>query len=135
MKILTPRVHGYIDYLLVGLFLLAPTLFGFAGTTAATLSYVLAAVHAGLSLATAYPLGIAKLVPFTVHGALEAVIALFLAASPWLFTFSRVLAARNFFIASAIIVVLVWLITDYRAAHTPTASYGHRYGHERRSFS
>lgn len=134
MKILSPRIHGYLDYVLVALFLLAPTLFGFAGA-AATLCYVLAAVQAGMSLLTAYPLGIAKIVPFPVHGALEAAVAVFLFASPWVFNFSYVDAARNFFIASGVLLSLVWIVTDYRAASVPTHSAGIHYGAERRSYS
>lgn len=134
MKILSPRIHGYLDYVLVALFLLAPTLFGFAGV-AATLCYVMAAVQAGMSLLTAYPLGIAKIVPFPVHGALEAAVTVFLFASPWVFNFSYVDAARNFFIASGVLLALVWMVTDYRAASVPTRSAGMHYGAERRSYS
>jgi hypothetical protein len=133
MKILSPRVHGYLDYVVVALFLLAPTLFGFAGT-AATLCYVLAAVHAGLTLLTAVPLGIAKIIPFPVHGALEAAVAVFLLASPWVFNFSYVDAARNFFIASGVLIALVWVVTDYRAASVSTRTVGIGYA-ERRSYS
>lgn len=44
MKILNPRVHGYLDYLLVALFLLAPTLFGMSSVPS-MISYALAVVH------------------------------------------------------------------------------------------
>ncbi|WP_437291377.1 SPW repeat domain-containing protein [Sorangium sp. So ce406] len=131
MKILSPRVHGYIDYAVAALFLLAPSLFGFSGF-AETLCYILGAVHVGMTLLTAYPLGAAKVIPFPVHGALEAVVAVFLVAAPWLFNFDEVNAARNFFLASGVAVALVWLVTDYRSAYTTTAA-GVRPEH--RSFS
>jgi hypothetical protein len=134
MKILSPRVHGYLDYAVVALFLLAPTLFGFAGV-AASICYILAAVHAGMTLLTAFPLGIAKIIPFTVHGALEVGVSLFLLASPWLFGFDYVPAARNFFIASAVALGLVWLATDYRAAQATSVTTRYGIGAERRSFS
>ena len=114
MKLLSPRIHGFIDYAVVALFLLAPTLFGFAGV-AATLCYVLAAVHLVMSLLTAYPLGVVKLVPFPVHGALELAVAVGLVASPWLFGFSAVDAARNFYVAAGVAVSAVWLLTNYVA--------------------
>src|SRR3712207_758289 len=117
VKMLSPRVHGYLDYLYVALLLLAPTLFGFAGI-AASLCYILAALVAGLTLLTAYPLGVAKIIPFPVHGAVEAVSAVFLVASPWLFDFSIVPAARNFFIVAGVLLAVVWLVTDYRAEQT-----------------
>jgi hypothetical protein len=134
MKILSPRVHGYLDYGVVALFLLAPTIFGFAGV-AASICYILAAVQAGMTLLTAFPMGIAKIIPFTVHGALEVGVSLFLLASPWLFGFDYVPAARNFFIASAVALGLVWVATDYRAAQGYSAATRHGVGSERHSFS
>jgi hypothetical protein len=133
MKILSPRVHGYIDYAAVLLLLAAPTLFGFGGV-AATLCYVLAALQGGMSLLTAYPLSVAKIIPFQVHGAIELLAGIFAFVSPWLFGFSHVDAARNFFIVSGVALSIVWLVTDYRSAYT-TTSYGVRYTSERRSFS
>lgn len=134
MKILSPRVHGYLDYGVVALLLLAPSLFGFAGVPA-TICYVLAVTHAAMTLLTAFPLGLAKIIPFSIHGGIEVLASVFLLASPWIFGFSEVIAARNFFIASAVALGVVWLVTDYRSAYSPTTSYGVRYGSERRSFS
>ena len=132
MKILSPRVHGYVDYLVVALFLLAPTLFGFSGVPA-TLAYVLAAVHAGMTLLTAFPLGVAKIIPFPLHGTIEAVVSAFLLASPWLFGFSYDARPRSFYIASAVLVGIVWLITDYRTVPYPTSTGATPYGRERHS--
>ncbi|HKO46420.1 MAG TPA: hypothetical protein VJV79_01775 [Polyangiaceae bacterium] len=115
MKVLAPRTHGFIDYLAVIGLALAPTLFGFAGV-AATLCYVLALVHLAMSLLTAYPLGIAKVIPFSIHGGVEVVVSIFLVTAPWIFGFADVPAARNFFIVSAATLLLVYLLTNYRAA-------------------
>jgi len=114
MKVLNPRTHGIIDYVLVALFALAPTLFGFEGTPQ-TVSYVLAAVHLSMSLLTAYPLGAIKLVPFPIHGAIEVAVAVTLLALPWLLGFSQVEAARNFFLATGALVGVVFLLTNYKA--------------------
>jgi hypothetical protein len=115
MKFLDPRVHGYLDYAAVLLLALAPWLFGFGGA-AATLCYVVAAAQLGMSLLTAYPLGIAKVIPFPIHGGVELVVAIGLVVAPWLFGFDEVNAARNFFIAAGIGLGFVYLVTDYRAA-------------------
>ncbi|MGH8471003.1 MAG: hypothetical protein ACREVJ_00745 [Gammaproteobacteria bacterium] len=56
MEILGPRVHGYLAFSVV-----------------ATVSYALAAIHLVLTLLTAFPSGVVKAIPFTVHGALELV--------------------------------------------------------------
>ncbi|WP_437650605.1 SPW repeat domain-containing protein [Sorangium sp. So ce362] len=133
MKILSPRVHGYIDYAVAALFLLAPSLFGFGGLPE-TLCYILGAVHVGMTLLTAFPLGAAKIIPFPVHGALEAAVAVFLVAAPWLFSFDAASAARNFYLVSGVAIGLVWLVTDYRSAYATTTASG-RYRSEHGSFS
>ena len=115
MKFLNPRVHGYLDYLAVALLALAPTLFGFGGI-AAMLCYALAVAQLGMSLLTAYPLGIKHVIPFTVHGGVEVAVTILLLVAPWLLGFEGNLSARNFFLAAGIGLGLVYLTTDYRAA-------------------
>ena len=122
---LSPKMHGYGDYLIVALFALAPTLFGFSGLPA-VLCYVLAVMQLGMSLLTAYPLGVARIIPFPVHGTVEAIISIVLLAAPYLFGFSEAVRARNFFIVSAIGLFLVWLATNYKAAERPTRGMGMR---------
>lgn len=119
MKILSPRVHGYLDFLVVAVFLLAPALFGLTGAPA-TISYALAAIHLVLTLLTAFPFGIVKVIPFTVHGALELVTAIALVALPWLLGFSAELPARNFYVGAGFVIFVVWLITDYRGLGAAT---------------
>jgi hypothetical protein len=115
---LSPRVHGYFDYGAVVLLVLAPSLFGFGGLPA-VLCYVFAAVLLVLSLITAYPLGAAKVVPFTVHGGIEAVAAPLLILAPFLLGFSTVPAARNFFLIAGVGLGILFLVTNYRAAERP----------------
>ena len=77
-------LHGVVDYtagaVLVTVF---PRLAGISGTRAARQVRTAAAVHAGYSALTKYPLGIVKLIPFQVHLALDAGGALALAATPF----------------------------------------------------
>jgi hypothetical protein len=115
MKFLDPRTHGYVDYLAVALLALAPALFGFTGTPA-VLCYVLAVVQLGMSLVTAYPLSIVKLLPFTIHGGIELATSVFLVVAPWLLGFADMADARNFFIVSGVGLLLVYLLTNYKAA-------------------
>jgi len=117
MKILSPRVHGYLDFVVVAAFALAPTVLGFSKTPA-TIAYALAVIHLLLTLATAFPMGIVKLVPFTVHGAIELVVVFALLGIPFLFGFADEIVARNFFMGFAVVIFLVWLMTDYKAAET-----------------
>jgi hypothetical protein len=115
-RVLNPKVHGIIDYLAVAFLFIAPSLFGFTGTTPATVAYVAGAAQLLLSLMTAYPMGVIRAIPFPVHGGIELTLALGLAASPWIFGYSGIDLIRNLFIATGAAVVLVWATTDYQAA-------------------
>ena len=120
MKLLTPRVHGYLDFVVVIAFALAPSLFGFSPNPA-RVSYALAVVHLLLTLFTRFPAGIVKLVPFPIHGGIEFVVSFVLLALPFVLGFAGELAARNFFLVFGVVVFLVWLVRDYKAADQPTA--------------
>jgi hypothetical protein len=120
-RVLNPRIHGYIDYVIVAVLALAPSVFGFGGIAAA-LCYILAVAQFGMSLLTAYPLGAAKVIPFPVHGGIELAAGIVALVSPWLFRFSNIPAARNFFLVAGISVVIVWGLTNYKAAELPTGT-------------
>lgn len=113
MKVLTPRIHGVVDYLTVVLFVMAPTFFGLSGF-AATLAYLLAAVHLLLTLATAFPFGAVKWIPLPVHGWIELLVALILILAPW-FVAAASDAARFFYVGVGIVILLVWVLTEYHA--------------------
>ncbi len=117
MKLVSARVHGYLDYGLVLVFALAPTMLGLAGT-AANVCYVLAMAHLSLTLMTAHGLGVTRAIPFAVHGAVEAAVAAALLLGPWIV--GRWIgiegAARSFFLAIGALLGIVWLVTDYSDA-------------------
>ena len=113
MKVLSPRGHGYIDYLVVLAFCAAPSVLEFEGTPE-TAAYALAGVHLLLTILTDFPLGLAKLVPFPLHGILEFLVAILLVALPWVLGFHGIEAAKMFYIGAGASVLLVFLITDYR---------------------
>ncbi len=123
-KPLTPRLHGYIDYAAVLAFALAPSLFGFTDTPS-TLCYVLALVHLSITLLTDFPLGLAHLIPFPVHGGIEAGVSVALVAMPWLLGFDGEMAARNFFAMSGGALAVTWLATNYKGVERPFYR-GHR---------
>lgn len=125
LKILSPRIHGVLDYAVVALFLLAPTLFKLEGT-AATVAYVVAGIHLSLTLLTAFPMGVIKLIPFKVHGVIEVAALLGIAAAPWIFGFADNAAPRNFYLAAAALIAGVVVLTNYTAREAaPRAHAGH----------
>ena len=77
-------LHGVVDYT-AGTFLLTafPRLAGIEGTQSAKQVRISAAVHAGYSTITNYPLGIVKVLPYQAHLALDAIGAVALAATPF----------------------------------------------------
>jgi hypothetical protein len=117
MKLLSPKLHGIIDYVSVGGLVLAPTLFGLNGA-AATLAYALAGIHLTMTLLTAFPLGLIKLVPLRLHGVVEIVVGVSLVVAPWVLATTLDLGGtgRVFYTAFGAVLIAVWLITDYSAA-------------------
>lgn len=117
MKILSAKVHGVLDYVVVIVFLAAPKLIGLQGTPA-LLSYALAAVHLMVTVLTDFPLGLVKLIPLPIHGWIELAVAPTLIAVPWVLGFAAVPMARWFYVAAGVVIFLTWLITDYRGQTT-----------------
>ena len=77
-------LHGVVDYTAgATLATVFPRLAGIEGTRSARQIRMAGAIHAGYSALTNYPLGIAKLIPFRAHLALDAAGALALAATPF----------------------------------------------------
>ena len=90
MRFLPTRVHGAIDYMWGIALIAAPWLFGFASGGAAQWVAILFGAGAILySLVTVYELGLLRVIPMSMHLALDGVAGAVLAASPWLFGFSR----------------------------------------------
>ncbi|MEO5798086.1 MAG: hypothetical protein ABIZ70_01390 [Gemmatimonadales bacterium] len=114
MTIINARVHALLDYVVVCLLAVAPTVFHFAGVPA-TLAYALAAVHLVLTLCTDFPGGVLKLVPLSLHGAVEFVVSLALVGAAWILKFSTDINARNFYVGTGVLILLVWLLTDYKS--------------------
>ena len=120
MRLLGPRIHGYVDVAMILIFALAPFVVGLGGPPA-LISWGLALVFLILVVATRYPMGAAKQIPFVAHGIVELVIAVFLAVLPRMGGYAPGSPARRFYWTMAIIIAVVWLITDYRGGEAETA--------------
>lgn len=111
-KPITARIHGVLDYAAVAAFLNAPLVLGFRGTPAAIV-YWLSGIHLLMTGFTNFPLGLFKVIPFRLHGAIDLLAGLLLLVAPWVFGFADVVAARNFFVAMAVITFVIVALTDY----------------------
>ena len=120
MRILSARVHGYLDFLVVAIFVLGPITFGLGGT-AALISYLLAVAHVMLILMTRYPFGLVKSMPLIVHGLIELAVAIFCVLLPYVAGYSPGSPAKRFYVTMAAIIFIVWLLTDYRGTESHIA--------------
>jgi hypothetical protein len=111
---LTAQLHGIIDYATVLLLWLSPSLVPFAPFTA-NFTYTLGGVHLVLTLLTKFPLGVIKLILFSLHGKVELLVSIVLAAvSVYLFTQVGTVDGA-FYLVFAGVVFGLWKLTDYTA--------------------
>jgi hypothetical protein len=115
MNTISLHVHGYLDYVTVVVFLLAPTLIGLTGFPA-QLAYALAGIHLVMTLVTDFPLGVVKLIPFTIHGWIERVVGPLLVLVSFIPEFAGNTAAQVFYLVIGVVIILVGLLTDYQGA-------------------
>lgn len=108
-------MHGYLDYATVLFLLAAPSLFKMEGTLS-TFTYGLAAVHFILTALTAFEVGLVKVIPFRVHGLIEFVVAIALAGVGLWFRNDGNDLGFYFYVALAIVILIVFLLTDFKRA-------------------
>lgn len=111
MKI-NSKVHGIIDYLMVLFLWISPTLFMLPQTTSIVI-YGLGVVHLVLSICTHYEYGLVRFIQLKVHGGIELAVAILLVPLAFYLGNFEGELARNYLLAIAITVFLVWLISDY----------------------
>ncbi|EYB68461.1 hypothetical protein DEIPH_ctg023orf0056 [Deinococcus phoenicis] len=111
MKLVTPRVHGFIDYVACAAMLAAPSLLNLKGG-ARTASSLFVASYLGVSALTDYPPALRRLIPFPVHGRVElaSVPALLLVAAC-----QKGTRERAYFLGLAGTVLTVYTLTDWQA--------------------
>jgi hypothetical protein len=120
VKLISTRVHGALDYVVVVAFALAPAILGLTGS-AAWLAYTLAVVHLLVTLATDFDRGVAHLLPVRWHGWIELGVSLALLVVPRLLGFNDA-TARTFYIAAGLVIFVVWALTAYRAREAGAAT-------------
>ena len=126
MRFIPTRLHGFLDYIVGVVLIAAPWIFQFSDNTAATVVPIVLGV--GLivySLLTDYELGVARVLPMSVHLLFDIAAGVVLAASPWIFGFAD--ESANVWVPhllAGIAAILLGLVTvqhsgDERAAVAP----------------
>lgn len=115
VKILPAWFHAIADYgvgiaLIVGALLTTS-----APDKAVATGVVVGVVVLAVSMLTKYPLGVVKVLPFTVHSAGDYLAALLLIAGPFIVGFDGSSGGLTaFYIAAGVAVLAVSLITNYQ---------------------
>lgn len=113
VRLLPAWLHAVADYA-VGLSLIVVAVAGGAGKAVAP-GVVVGAVVLLVSMATKYPLGVFKVLPFTVHSAGDYLAAALLIVSPFALNFHNTATGLTaFYIVAGIAVLGVSLITNYQ---------------------
>lgn len=111
-KVITPRVHGYIDYAHAGFFLALAIGCRKKNPPAAMAALATSALVLVQSLMTDYPLGAKRVLPFAAHGQMDAGLAAVSPLLPKLLGFSGTKAAKVFQ-ANALVAGTVVGLTDF----------------------
>src|SRR3954465_12532851 len=114
VKLLPAWFHAIADYAVAALLILVPLIAG-GSNKAVAAGVPVGFVVAVVSMLTRYPLGVVKVLPFTVHSAGDYLAAALLVIAPFALSFNDSdtgLAA--FYIAGGIAVLAVSLITNYQ---------------------
>lgn len=114
-KVISPRIHGILDYVAAVSLAVAPGILSIVGRPALIL-YCLAVFGLVLAVTSTAPPGLVKIVPMRIHAKLELVSAPIVIAMPWMADFDSQTVATGVFVAFGAGLLLFWLITDYEGA-------------------
>jgi hypothetical protein len=114
VRFLPAWFHAIADYAVAALLILVPIVAGGSGLAVAT-GVTVGIVVAVVSALTRYPLGVVKVLPFTVHSAGDYLAAALLVIAPFALTYTGTDRGLSvFYIAAGAAVLAVSLITNYQ---------------------
>ena len=119
MKILTPAMHGTADYLMVLFLWSAPTLFVLPDDLA-RFAYLLGIAHLALTVCTDNTSGIFRFFSMAMHGLIELSLSIILVTISYtIFKYDD--RARAFFLTYAVLLLVLFLVTDYTGSENKVA--------------
>jgi hypothetical protein len=114
VRLLPAWLHAIADYA-VGIALVVVALASGASAGAVGTGVVVGLTVLAVSMLTKYPLGVKKVLPFTVHSAGDYLAAALLLAAPWVLNFADGdTGITAFYVVAGIAVLAVSLITNYQ---------------------
>ena len=119
LKFLSDKMHGILDYGVVVIFALAPSLLGIVDT-AALLCYALAAIHLVMTVFTDMPLGVVKIIPIKLQNTNKLIVGLALIVAAW--TVAGLISGQLFFTLMGAIIFFVWVSSNYGDAKVKVAA-------------
>jgi hypothetical protein len=114
IRLLPAWFHAIADYAVAASLIVVALAVGGSDEAVAT-GVVVGAVVAVVSMLTRYPLGVWKVVPFTVHSAGDYLAAALLLIAPWALNFADGDGGLTaFYVVAGLAVLAVSLITNYQ---------------------
>jgi hypothetical protein len=115
MTILTPKVHGILDYLVSVLLIASPWIFHFAHGGAETrVPVILGTMTILYSLITIYDYSIITVIPFSAHLVMDTISGIILFLSPWIYGFADTVFLPHVIFGTLELCVV--LMTQHRAS-------------------
>ncbi|PTS93733.1 hypothetical protein DBR11_24740 [Pedobacter sp. HMWF019] len=109
---LNPKFHGIIDYLIVILLFLPPTLFQLPSLTS-RITYTLAEIHLVITLCTNFQFGIFKIIPFKTLGKIQLMISIILMTIALHLSAEEDHGAQLFYLSVATVIFITWRFIPY----------------------
>src|SRR4051812_9030746 len=114
VRILPAWLHAIADYAVGALLIIVAVAVGGSAGAVGT-GVVVGATVLVVSMFTKYPLGVAKVLPFTIHSAGDYLAAVLLLAAPWVLNFADGDSGLTaFYVAAGLAVLAVSLVTNYQ---------------------
>ena len=112
MKIISPRLHGVLDYVTILFLGLSPFLFHM-NHAARIFTFARGIVHLCLTLLTDFDMGIFKFIPLKIHGTIEVTVSVVLVFIAFLFRSWEDQTSFYYYLVFSLVLFLVWLTSSY----------------------
>ncbi|MTI87600.1 MAG: hypothetical protein FH748_06480 [Balneolaceae bacterium] len=121
VRIISPTVHGIIDYSAAIALIFLPFILGLGSSSplALWLSVITGAAVVLVSISTIYRYGFLNVIPFDAHLMIDLMAATTFTLAPFAFNFSGI--DLYYYIANGIVVFLVVALSNNCERHPPTA--------------